>query len=170
MSDILPDVLKTGLIVVFCGTAASTKSAELGAYYGNPTNKFWLALHTIGLTPRQLDPTEFRTVTAYGIGFTDIAKQAVGNDRVLNDDDFDRDDLTQKMKHYQPQILAFTSKRAYREWRGIKSNKSVSYGWQDDTIEQTKIYVLTSPSGAASGYWDIAIWQALADTYTLLRT
>lgn len=31
--DILPDVLKPGLKVVFCGTAAGNRSATNGAYY-----------------------------------------------------------------------------------------------------------------------------------------
>lgn len=169
MTDILPDVLDTGLLVVFCGTAASEKSAEVGAPYGNPTNKFWRTLHEIGITPHQFEPTEFRSVLEYGIGITDMAKGAIGNDNVLNPDDFDSDLLTQKIKKFQPHILAFTSKRAYREWLGISSSKRVNYGWQDETIGTTKIFVLTSPSGAASGYWDITVWQTLADTYKELK-
>lgn len=164
MSHILPDILQEGLRVVFCGTAASTKSAEVGAYYGNPTNAFWRTLYEIGLTPYQLQPTEFRTVKAYGIGLTDIAKHVSGNDDILSTDDFDGIGLTEKIDTYQPQILAFTSKRGYREWRGIASSKSVAYGWQDNMIGQTKIFVLPSPSGAARGYWDISVWQALAET------
>jgi double-stranded uracil-DNA glycosylase len=169
MSHILPDVLQEGLILVFCGTAASVKSAEIGAYYANPSNAFWRTLHEVGLTPRQLNPTEFRSLIHYGIGLTDIAKHVSGNDNVLSMDDFDSVGLTEKMKTYQPQILAFTSKRGYREWRGIVSSKSVSYGWQDDMIGQTKIYVLPSPSGAARGYWDVSVWQALAEAVQQVR-
>ena len=169
MSDILPDVLQEGLILVFCGTAASAKSAEVGAYYANPTNAFWRTLYEIGLTPSQLHPTEFRTLTDYGVGLTDIAKSVSGNDDILSMDDFDASGLTQKIEVYQPNILAFTSKRGYREWRGLASNKAVAYGWQDDMIGQTKIYVLPSPSGAARGYWDSSVWQTLADTVQDLR-
>lgn len=168
MNDVLPDVLDTGLRVVFCGTAASEKSAAVGAPYANPTNKFWRALFDIGMIPRHLPPTDFRTVTRYGIGITDMAKGAIGNDDVLTPSDFDSDSVTQKIEQYQPHVLAFTSKRAYREWRGISPTKPVSYGWQAETIGQTKIYVLTSPSGAASRYWDIAVWQNLADACQLL--
>jgi len=170
MSDILPDMLAHDVIVVFCGTAASTKSAEVGAYYGNPTNAFWRTLYETGMTPHQLQPTDFKTLKDFAIGLTDVAKGAVGNDDVLSNDDFDRDSLTQKIELYQPEILAFTSKRAYRAWRGVSSSKAVQYGWQAEGIGETRIYVLTSPSGAARGYWDIAVWQTLADTYTELRT
>lgn len=167
--SILPDVLQEGLIIVFCGTAASAKSAEIGAYYANPTNAFWRTLHTIGLTSRQLHPTEFRILVTYHIGLTDIAKNVSGNDNDLSLDDFDSNGLTQKVETYKPQILVFTSKRGYREWRGIKPSKSVAYGWQNEAIGRTKIYVLPSPSGAARGYWDISVWQTLAETYQQLR-
>lgn len=169
MSDVLPDVFEDGLIIVFCGTAVSAKSADVGAYYGNPTNAFWRTLYEIGLTPYQLQPSEFRKVAQYSIGLTDVAKSASGNDSDLSKADFDRVALTQKIEQYQPAILAFTSKRAYREGVGL-TNQAVEHGWQSETIHQTQIYVLPSPSGAARGYWDISIWQELADRYQQLRT
>ena len=51
MIDVLPDVLQDDLVVVFCGTAASTVSAREGAYYANASNAFWRALHETGMTP-----------------------------------------------------------------------------------------------------------------------
>src|ERR1700727_2633952 len=72
--DILPDILAPGLNLVVCGSAAGTRSAELGAYYAGPGNQFWGMLHRVGLTPRVLKPAEFREVIAYAIGLTDIAK------------------------------------------------------------------------------------------------
>lgn len=169
MTDILPDILQDGLIVVFCGTAASAKSAQVGAYYGNPTNAFWRALHEVGLTPHQFNPQEFRDLVNYRIGLTDAAKKVSGNDSNLKSGDFDSTTLTEKITLYQPKILAFTSKRAYRAWRGLSTSKQVSYGFQQDTIGQTLIFVLPSPSGAARGYWDISHWQTLADRYQQLR-
>ncbi len=38
---ILPDVLQPDLRVIFCGTAAGTQSAQLGAYYTGRGNYFW---------------------------------------------------------------------------------------------------------------------------------
>ena len=169
MSHILPDVLQNNLIIVFCGTAASTRSAQVGAYYGNPTNAFWHTLYEIGLTANQYEPIEFRKLVKLHIGLTDVAKGASGNDSDLKPDDFDSEALIQKIEHYQPQILAFTSKRAYRAALDIASHISVDYGWQDKMINQTRIYVLPSPSGAARAYWDISVWQALAAAYQELR-
>ena len=79
----LPDVLTVGLRVVFCGTAAGVQSARAGAYYAGRGNKFWRTVFTVGLTPRLLEPAEFRTVTQYGIGLTDIAKTYSGADSGL---------------------------------------------------------------------------------------
>lgn len=166
MSDVLPDILQAGLTLVFCGTAASKKSAQAGAYYANPTNAFWKTLHEVGLTPHRFQPVEFRQLMDYGIGLTDIAKQASGNDRDLQATDFDETGLQSKIERYEPQILAFTSKRGFMAW---SSQKAVAYGWQVQKIGITRLFVLPSPSGAARGYWDISYWQILADTYKQLR-
>ena len=55
-AHVLPDVLAPGLRIVFCGTAAGTVSARRGAYYAHPQNRFWPALHAVGLTPRLMRP------------------------------------------------------------------------------------------------------------------
>ncbi|WP_448046391.1 uracil-DNA glycosylase family protein [Bradyrhizobium liaoningense] len=49
----LPDQLRPNLRLVFVGTAASTRSAELGHYYAHPGNRFWRAIHEAGITSRR---------------------------------------------------------------------------------------------------------------------
>jgi len=160
---ILPDVLAPNLNVVFCGTAASAISARDNAYYANPTNYFWRTLHHIELTPRQLSPQAFKTVLKYGIGLTDLAKSATGNDADLTTSDFDVAALRQKIITYQPQYLAFTSKKGASVFLAQPTGK-IPYGLQSTTIQNTRLWVLPSPSGAARRYWDETHWQALADT------
>lgn len=155
---ILPDVLEPHLKVVFCGTAAGAMSAKLGAYYANPTNRFWSTLYKIGLTPYQLQASEFKSVTQYGIGLTDLAKHVSGSDNVLSKADFGATALHEKILKYQPKILAFTSKRGAQEYFG---RKSVDYGLQAEQIGETRLFVLPSPSGAARSYWDETHWFAL---------
>ena len=70
----LPDVLGPDLKIVFCGTAAGQKSADLGYYYAGNGNKFWKTLFSTELTPRLLLPSEFRELIAWGIGLTDMVK------------------------------------------------------------------------------------------------
>ena len=116
MIEVLPDVLECGLILVFCGTAASVVSAREGAYYANPTNAFWPTLHLTGLTPRRFAPTDFRALLRLSIGLTDVAKYSAGADHTLTEADFGADCLSDKIRRFQPQILAFTSKTACRAW------------------------------------------------------
>lgn len=159
---ILPDVLDSNLKLVFCGTAASAVSAQEVAYYASPSNAFWRTLHQVGLTPRLFAAKEFPQLLELGIGLTDIAKYAVGNDSDLEKSDFDSEALSKKIKQYQPQHLAFTSKKAASMYFGTSTRK-IAYGKQDTRLEQTQFWVLPSPSGAARGYWDISIWQNLAN-------
>ena len=95
----------------------------------------------------------------------DLAKCASGSDRCLAPRDMLRERLARSLGEYQPQIVAFTSKAAWRGWKGLSSRAAVSYGWQEDRLGKTAFYVLPSPSGAARGYWDLGHWRALADEY-----
>lgn len=158
---ILPDVLAPGLRVVFCGTAPGTRSAREGAYYAHPGNHFWRTLFAVGLTPRLLAPTEFRDVLQFGIGLTDVAKHHFGSDAELPRAAYDAAALQRKLARYRPRIIAFTSKNAARAGLALGS-RNPDYGEQA-TLAQSRVFVLTSPSGQARGFWDVAPWRELAE-------
>jgi TDG/mug DNA glycosylase family protein len=156
--DILPDLLTPDLKLVVCGTAAGRRSAELGAYYAGPGNRFWAMLHRTGATRSLLTPPEFRGLLAHCIGLTDIAKKAFGADRELAASDFDRAGLRRRMLEYRPAVLAFNGKRAAREYFA----RDIDYGYQQgDDIGATRIYVGPSTSGAARGFWNEEIWRQI---------
>jgi TDG/mug DNA glycosylase family protein len=159
MGSVLPDVLQPGLVVVFVGTAASRRSAEVGAPYAGPGNKFWDILHTAGFTPQRMEQTQFESLPEYGIGLTGMAPHAVGNDDVLKAEDFDPAGVRAKIEHFKPRVLAFVGKRAAQEFFG---RKTLDYGRQAETIGDTVIWVLPSTSGAARRYWDESPWRSLA--------
>lgn len=159
---ILPDVLATGLRVVFCGTAPGTRSAHAGAYYAHPGNHFWRTLFAVGLTPRLLVPAEFRDVLQFGIGLTDVAKHHFGSDAELPRAAFDAVSLQRKLARYRPRIVAFTSKNAARAGLTLGS-RNPGYGEQPAKIAGSRVFVLTSPSGQARGFWDVAPWRELAE-------
>jgi TDG/mug DNA glycosylase family protein len=161
-SHILPDLLRPGLTLVFCGTAAGERSAREGAYYAHPGNLFWRALHEAGITPRRLAPPEFPRLLDLGIGLTDLAKRHSGNDADLPRDAFDVPGLLAKIERNQPALLAFTSKTAARAALG---RPIASYGLQPDRIGRTQVFVLPSPSGQARRHWDIGPWRALARAF-----
>jgi TDG/mug DNA glycosylase family protein len=155
---VLPDVLKHGLDVVFCGTAVGATSARQGAYYAGRGNGFWSTLHLVGFTPIQLRPKDYGQVVLFRIGLTDLVKHVAGNDVVLSKGHFDRERLRASIQEYRPRILAFTSKRAAQEFIG----HPVCYGQLPETIGKTILFVLPSPSGSARRYWSIEPWRELS--------
>lgn len=154
----LPDLLKVNLDIVFCGTAAGKKSAELQEYYAGSGNKFWRILYQVGLTERQLNPVEYRELFWARIGLTDLVKGKSGMDITLKSSDFGNNEFLEKIKKYKPRILCFNGKKAAKEFL----KRDVEYGTQSDKIAETIIFVAPSTSGAANGFWDKAYWEELA--------
>jgi len=159
--DKLPDVLIPGLRIVFCGTAVGRRSAEVGAYYARPGNRFWPTLAEVGLTPRRMLPEEFRELPSQGIGLTDLAKKVSGMDADLADGDYDVKGFTERLAGAAPRIVAFNGKQAASVCLGRRT-REIPVGLQQERIGGSLLYVLPSTSGAASGYWDIGPWRELA--------
>ncbi len=159
---VLPDVLRPGLRIVFCGTAAGTVSARRGAYYAHPQNKFWRVLHFVRLTPRLMSPDDYRALPEFGIGLTDLAKHVSGMDHELPREALGpaaRVALTEKITEAQPKILAFTSLAAGRRWIG----RQAGFGDSGERIGATRVWLLPSPSPAAHWNWDETWWRRLAE-------
>jgi TDG/mug DNA glycosylase family protein len=159
----LPDLLASNLRVIFVGTAAGKRSAELGHYYAGRGNRFWRTLHEVGLTPRCFAPGEFRDLLALGIGLTDMSKLGSGMDREIAKHEFDPERFKTNVRRYRPHAIAFTSKKAASIWLD-RARRAVAYGRQTErSIDFPEVFVLPSPSGAARSHWRIAPWQELAD-------
>ena len=69
----------------------------------------------------------------------------------------------QKIRRHRPKTIAFTSKKAASLFYG-RPTKAVTLGRQPLLEAFPVIFVLASPSGAASGHWSVDPWQALADS------
>src|ERR1700722_18923940 len=158
---VLPDHMKPGLKLVFCGTAAGRQSALQKAYYANKQNKFWRTLYEIGLTPHLFEPKEYPDLWRLGIGLTDIAKYAYGMDHQLPKGSLGGEAakaLRARILKIAPRTLAFTSLTAGRAVMG----KKAPVGEQKEQIGTTRIWILPSPSPLAANHWVIAPWRALA--------
>lgn len=117
---ILPDVMRPALKVAFCDTAAGTRSAQAGAYYAGPGNSFWATLHQIGLTPRELRPSEYKELLSYGVGLNDICKESSGSDREVGTGGFKVAALTATVERCAPpgwRSMARTPPRALSDDR-----------------------------------------------------
>ena len=160
----LPDLLAPNLCVIFVGTAAGKRSAELGQYYAGRGNRFWRTLHEVGLTPRRFEPREFRELLDLGIGLTDISKLGAGMDHQVPTHTFDPAQFETNVRHYRPRAIAFTSKKAASLWRRVSSTRGIALGRQTDRPARfPEVFVLPSPSGAARSHWSLAPWKELAD-------
>lgn len=157
----LSDQLRPNLRLVFVGTAASTRSAEVGHYYAHPGNRFWRAIHEVGITPRRYQPGEFAALIELGIGFTDLSKSGAGMDHQIARETIDVLGFKTKIEKYRPRTIAFTSKKAASLFYGRPSS-GIALGRQarDESLPET--FVLPSPSGAASGNWTLEPWRELA--------
>lgn len=165
---ILPEQLRPGLALVFCGTAAGRKSALEGAYYAHGQNKFWKTLHAVGLTPRLFAPQDYPLLDALDIGLTDIAKFTFGMDHQLPKDALGveaAEALRKRITKFAPRFLAFTSLNAGRTVMG----KAAMAGEQPERLGTTRVWILPSPSPLADNHWDIAPWKALAKAVRAAR-
>ena len=110
------------------------------------------------LTPRLLDPSEFRLLLDYGIGLTDIVKDQAGVDPEIAFGDWGSR-LARRLASHEPRYLCFNGKRAAREALGVKK---VEYGPQGELFGATRLFVVPSTSAAARRWWDGGVWEELA--------
>lgn len=146
----LPDLLRPGLSVVFCGTAVATASAERGHYYSGRGNKFWHLLHESGFTPTRLAPEADASLPDHGIGMTDLVKDvAQSYDRGL--DYSGASEVAGHLISAAPRWVAFnglTAGRAAARQLGISRPKEVTLGEQPWIIGPSRVFVVPNSSGA----------------------
>jgi TDG/mug DNA glycosylase family protein len=160
-THILPDRLKPGLKLVFCGTAAGRQSALQRAYYAHGQNKFWKTLHDVGLTPHLFAPQDYEKLWELRIGLTDIAKHVYGMDHQLPKEALGAEAvaaLKARIRKARPRILAFTSLNGGRKVMGA----AAIAGEQPEMLGETRVFILPSPSPLAANHWDIKPWRDLA--------
>lgn len=166
-THVLPDRLKPGLKLVFCGTAAGRQSALQQAYYAHGQNKFWKTLHEVGLTPNLFRPQEYEKLWELGVGLTDIAKYSFGMDHQLPQDALGPEAvaaLKARIRKARPALLAFTSLNGGRRVMG----KDAAAGEQQARLGETRVFILPSPSPLAANHWDIEPWRRLARAFKKL--
>jgi double-stranded uracil-DNA glycosylase len=160
-SSEVPDVLASGLRVVFCGINPGRASAAAAAHFANPRNDFWRLLHAARFTSRLYAPDEQFEVLEEGIGLTNAAYRMTPGSGELRRGDFDRARIERIAAEYRPQWLAFVGKEAYR---GLFAERP-ELGPQPRLLGETQLYVLpsTSPANAAVPWRERLHWfQELA--------
>jgi double-stranded uracil-DNA glycosylase len=158
VASAVPDVLASGLRVVFCGINPGFVSAEAGAHFANPRNDFWRLLHEAGFTPRLFAPDEQFSVLELGNGLTNAAYRTTRGSGDLRSGDFagSRERLEQLALDLRPRAIAFVGKEAFRG----PFRTRPELGPQQQTIDDVGLFVLpsTSPANAAVPYAERLKW------------
>lgn len=162
LPHLVPDLLAPALRLLLVGSAPSTISARAHAYYANPQNKFWRTLHASGLTPRQFAPQEYPLLMSLGIGLTDLAKRHAGADAALPKHAWDRAEFLDKLEHYRPALVAFTSKKAASEALGLPTGR-LPYGLQPGPLLGAEVWVLPSTSPLGDTHFRLEPWLELGE-------
>jgi TDG/mug DNA glycosylase family protein len=160
----LPDVIAPRLSVLFCGINPGLYTAAVQQHFGRPGNRFWPTLYRAGFTPRLFHPSEQRELLKLGYGITNIVARATNAADALTREELleGAKELTRKVKRYKPKVLAIVGIGAYRT---AFQRPKAKLGLQEETIGQTKIWVLPNPSGLNANYQA----DALTELFTELR-
>ncbi|MGH3133597.1 MAG: mismatch-specific DNA-glycosylase [Gaiellaceae bacterium] len=160
----VPDALRPGVRIVFCGINPGRVSAAAGAPFANPRNDFWRLLHAAGFTPRVLLPQEAQELLRYGVGLTNAARRSTRGSGDLRKADFAgaAARLEEIARSLSPRVIAFVGKTAYTGVFG----EPCEHGLQGRRLDGTALFVLpsTSPANAAVPWDERLRWfRALRD-------
>jgi double-stranded uracil-DNA glycosylase len=147
----VPDVLGSGLRVLFCGINPSLYSAAVGHHFARPGNRFWPAVHAAGFTDRLLSPFEDALLLAAGCGITNLVDRATATADELSPEELVAGGrrLARKVRRYHPACVAFLGVTAYRTAFG---RPRAVVGCQPERIGGAAVWALPNPSGLNAHY------------------
>ena len=143
----IPDLLRPGLALVFCGYNPSLRSGMTGHNYAHPGNRFWRVLYAAGITDRLYAPEEGGLLLEQGLGFTNIVPRPTRRADELTREEIRAGAvaLREKLERLGPRAVAYTGIGVYKWLRGTAS---VAWGIQSDSaVPGVTDIVVPSPSG-----------------------
>jgi len=160
----VPDVLASGLRILFCGINPGLYTAAIGHHFGRPGNRFWPALHRSGFTPRQLAPWEEGELLALGLGITNLVARTTAVATELSAAELRAGGslLVAKLELQRPRWLAMLGLGSYRAAFGLAA---ASIGPQPVNLGPSRVWLLPNPSGLNAHYQP----DALAAEFGRLR-
>lgn len=143
---LLPDVIATGLDVLFCGINPSLYSTAVGHHFARPGNRFWPTLHRAGFTDVQLSPFDDAELLPLGFGVTNLCPRTTARADELSPDEL-RDGaraLRAKIARFRPRFLAVVGFTAYR---AAFERPHAEAGPQPESLGDSTVWLLPNPSG-----------------------
>jgi double-stranded uracil-DNA glycosylase len=165
----LPDILSTGLDVVFSGINPGMRSAAVGLHFATRTNRFWRVLHLAGFTDRQLDPAEAHLLLEYGCGITSAVSRPTVGAADLRRADYiaARPVFERKIAKYRPRYVAFLGKPALSVFL---DQRTIPWGLQRATFGRSAVWVLPNPSGLNCSFTIGLLTEAYRELFTAVAS
>lgn len=147
----VPDVIVSGLQVLFCGINPGLYSGAVGHHFARPGNRFWRTLHAAGFTDRVLTAFEEHRLLERGYGITNLVERATATAAELSADELAEGArrLDAKVRRYRPGAVAVLGISAYRTAFG---RPHAVLGRQAEPIGEALAWVLPNPSGLNAHY------------------
>ena len=140
----LPDVVGPGMRLLVVGLNPSLYSADVGAGYARPGNRFWPAACRAGLVTRDRDPSH--ALRVHGVGMTDLVKRATSNASALRPEEYRTglERVERLVRWLEPAGVCFVGLTG---WRHAVDRKATA-GLQAQLVGGRPVYVMPSTSGA----------------------
>jgi double-stranded uracil-DNA glycosylase len=143
-------------------------TAAVQQHFGRPGNRFWPTLYRAGFTPRLFAPSEQYELLKLGLGITNVVARATAAADELTREELIAGGkvLARKVKKYSPRYLAIVGIGAYRT---AFDHPKAKMGLQEETIGETKIWVLPNPSGLNANYQPAQLVELFAELRAAVR-
>ncbi|MDQ3295025.1 MAG: G/U mismatch-specific DNA glycosylase [Myxococcota bacterium] len=142
----MPDLVRPGLRVLFCGINPGLHSAAVGHHFAGPGNLFWPTLFAAGFTDRLLTAFDASSLLDLGYGITNLVPRTTAAADELTHDELHvgATSLTRKARKLAPRFVAVLGLQAYRV--AFERRKAV-VGLQLEPIGTSRLWLLPNPSG-----------------------
>ena len=159
---VIDDINLDACRLLIVGINPGLWTAKVGAPFARPGNRFWLALHAAGITPRLIDAREglsdddLRLLAEAGLGFTNVVARATARADELTTADIREggrilDDKVARQRELRggPEIVMVAGIGAFRTAFGAKTpgGGMVAVGKQEREIGGAETWVVPNPSG-----------------------
>jgi TDG/mug DNA glycosylase family protein len=147
----VPDLLRPGLKVLFCGINPGLYSGAVGHHFARPGNRFWPTLYAAGFTDRLVSPFEERELLERGYGITNLVDRATAAADELTSAELTAGArrLEAKVRRHRPAVVAVVGVTAYRTAFGLPR---AVLGRQVEPLSGARLWVLPNPSGLNAHY------------------
>ncbi len=152
----VPDVIASGLKMLFCGINPGLYSGYTGHHFARPGNRFWPTLYAAGFTPRLLRPDEERELLPLGFGITNLVTRATATAAELSRAELEAGGrlLAEKVSEYRPRVVAVLGVSAYRD---AFAQPRAELGEQAQGLAGARLWILPNPSGLNAHYTPAAL-------------